>query len=171
MLFGANGVNGVNDVCNCVLHLILFYHIFFIFSLSIEINWECSLSATLTGVARTKPSTPLPIIGTLFQGNQVFYFRFMVSAPPRPVCPSYRSFLLIRPQNSPPGATMSTVNFYTWADWYYVLISNKTVSLTTTENKEYSWNMNHSIASSANESHGDGYFLIWWSKHWSSHGQ
>ena len=140
MLFGANGVNGVNDVCNCVLHLILFYCIFFIFSLSIEINWECSLSATLTTtrVARTKPSTPLPIIGTLFQGNQVFYFRFMVSAPPRPVCPSYRSFLLIRPQNSPPGATMSTVNFYTWADWYYVLISNKTISSTTTENNENS---------------------------------
>ena len=129
MLFGAN------DVCKCVLHLILFYHIFFIFSLSIEINWECSLSAALTRVARTKPSTSLPIIGTLFWGNQVFYFRFMVSAPPRPVCPFHRSFLLIRPQNSPPGATMSTVNFYTWADWYYVLISNKMVSLTTTENK------------------------------------
>ena len=91
----------------------------------------------------------------------------MVSAPPRPVCPSYRSFLLIRPQNSPPGATMSTVNFYTWADWYYVLISNKMVSFTITEN---SWNINHSITmwitSSANESHGDGYFLVCWSKHW-----
>ena len=163
------------DICNGVLHVILFYNIFFIFFLFIEIDWECSLSATLTRVARTKPSTPLPIIGTLFWGNQVFYFRFMVSAPPRPVCPFHRSFLLIRPQNSPPGATMSTVNFYTWADWYYVLISNKMVSLTTTENNEDSWNMNHSITmwitSSANESQGDGYFLIYWSKHWSGHGQ